>query len=547
MRYIRSAAADKADARWTVVDNAWETGDGDLSYTISSLTGDLAYDVQARAVNTQGDGVWSATTSAGPGAPVLASPSPGTEPGSLTVTWSAPTNPGASAVTAYDVRYIRSAAADKADANWTVVEDAWETGDGALTYTISGLTGGAAYDVQARAVNTQGNGAWSATTSGTPLAPPTPPPPPPSPPQDPSPPPPPSPQPPSSPPPSSGGGGGTPAEPEPEPDPLGALENPGPASFQSGIGLLSGWVCEADMVELEISGLGRAYRLEAAYGTDRADTEALCADTDNGFGLLFNWNLLLLDADPPRDAGAFTVRALADSVEFGRTTFTVTTLGEEFIEDAAGEAVLEAFPTPHERVRLVWQQANQNFVLAPPDGTLVEPQPTPAAGSADAPLGALENPGPASFQSGIGLLSGWVCEADMVELEISGLGRAYRLEAAYGTDRADTAYTREGEELCGDADNGFGLLFNWNLLLLDADPPRDAGAFTVRALADGVEFGRTTFTVTTLGEEFVQGITRRTVVSDFPTPGEEVGLVWQQANQNFVLTPTDNAAAQTGQ
>ena len=40
-------------------------------------------------------------------------------------------------------------------------------------------------------------------------------------------------------------------EPEPEPDsePVGVLENPGPASFQSGIGLLSGWVCEADVVD----------------------------------------------------------------------------------------------------------------------------------------------------------------------------------------------------------------------------------------------------------------------------------------------------------
>ena len=317
----------------------------------------------------------------------------------------------------------------------------------------------------------------------------------------------------------------------------GTLENPGLASFQSGLGLLSGWVCEANVVvELEISGLDHTYRLEAAYGTDRADTEGVCGDgdTDNGFGLLFNWNLLLLDADPPRDTGVFTVRAVADGVEFGQATFTVTTLGEEFLEDVTGETVVRGFPSPGAAVRLVWQQANQNFVLAPLDGTPVESPPATEDTPEDAPVGALENPGPASFQSGLGLLSGWVCEANVVELEISGLDRTYRLEAAYSADRADTA------PVCGDQDNGFGLLFNWNLL--------GDGEHTVVALADGVEFGRATFTVTTLGVEFLQGMQGETVVADFPSAGEAVRLIWQQANQNFVLAPfADDAAGRNGQ
>ena len=107
------------------------------------------------------------------------------------------------------------------------------------------------------------------------------------------------------------------------------------------------------------------------------------------------------------------------------------------------------FPAPGAAVRLVWQPANQNFMLAPPAGAppAVSP-PRPAGG----PPGSLENPGPASFQSGIGLLSGWVCDAAVVELEING---GPRVVAAYGTDRADTA------AVCGDTDNGFGLLFNW--------------------------------------------------------------------------------------
>ena len=284
----------------------------------------------------------------------------------------------------------------------------------------------------------------------------------------------------------------------------GGLENPSPDSFQSGLGLLSGWVCDANEVSIEIDELPAQV---AAYGTPRADTAGACGDTNNGFGLLFNWNLL--------GDGVHTVRALADGVEFGQATFTVTTLGEEFVEDATGETLLAGFPTRGETVRLVWQQANQNFVLAPLDRG---PSPASSPGPQDGPPGTLENPGPASFQSGLGLVSGWVCDAEVVELEING---GIRLAAAYGTERADT------EDVCGDTDNGFGLLFNWNLL--------GDGVHTVRALADGAEFGRATFTVTTLGGEFLEGLQGEVVVPDFPSTGETVRLVWQEGSQNFVI------------
>ena len=86
----------------------------------------------------------------------------------IDLTWSAPSGNGGSAITAYDLRYIRSDAPDKADANWTVVEDVWSTGSGALTYELTGLSGGTQYDVQVRAVNGSGDGPWSATATGTP-------------------------------------------------------------------------------------------------------------------------------------------------------------------------------------------------------------------------------------------------------------------------------------------------------------------------------------------------------------------------------------------
>ena len=85
---------------------------------------------------------------------------------SLVVSWAAPTAGGGSAITAYDLRHIRSDAPSKADANWTVVQDAW-SGSGSLQYTITRLTGGTQYDVQVRAVDAAGDGPWSATLTGT--------------------------------------------------------------------------------------------------------------------------------------------------------------------------------------------------------------------------------------------------------------------------------------------------------------------------------------------------------------------------------------------
>ena len=66
------------------------------------------------------------------------------------------------------MRYIRSNDPDKdVDANWMESIGAWSTGDGALEYTITGLTNGDSYDVQVRARHSL-EGDWSATRVGTP-------------------------------------------------------------------------------------------------------------------------------------------------------------------------------------------------------------------------------------------------------------------------------------------------------------------------------------------------------------------------------------------
>ncbi len=283
--------------------------------------------------------------------------------------------------------------------------------------------------------------------------------------------------------------------------------------FHSGIGLVTGWVCEAEQVELEFDG---ETIVTAPYGTDREDTLDACGDRDNGFGLVFNWNRL--------GDGKHTMRAMADGKEFWSATFRVTTFGVEFLQEAQGDYLLPDFPDTGQQTRLVWQEALQNFAIAAASPAAEsEPSMDDPPTQDDPPvlsdlIGTLENPAPDSFQSGFGLVSGWVCGAEKVEIEIDGTDI---FEASYGTDRMDTA------EICDDSNTGFGLRLNWNEF--------GDGEHTLRALADGEEFGRATFTVTTLGETLLTGASGVYDLPDFPEPDTTVTVEWQEASQNFVI------------
>src|SRR6185312_6957302 len=78
---------------------------------------------------------------------------------------------------------------------------------------------------------------------------------------------------------------GPPPPPPPPSVPPSALENPQPGSFQSGIGLISGWSC-AGPTAVNIDGT----LVQAPYGGPRADTTSICGGANNGFGLLLNYN-----------------------------------------------------------------------------------------------------------------------------------------------------------------------------------------------------------------------------------------------------------------
>ncbi len=284
------------------------------------------------------------------------------------------------------------------------------------------------------------------------------------------------------------------------------LESPQQGSFESGIGLIRGWICQASAVDVQIDG---GARQRVAYGTTREDTVAACGDANNGFGYTVNWNSV--------GNGSHNLRAFADGVEFANVNFTVTTLGVEFLRGASAGYTLPNFPQAGSETTLGWAEPHQNFVIVGTGRNRTSSQPSTVVSRAQFPA-YLESPQQGSFESGIGLIRGWICQASAVDVQIDG---GARQRVAYGTTREDTVAA------CGDANNGFGYTVNWNSV--------GNGSHNLRAFADGVEFANVNFTVTTLGVEFLQGASGLYRLLDFPRTGSNVVVNWAEPHQNFVI------------
>ena len=133
----------------------------------------------------------------------------------------------------------------------------------------------------------------------------------------------------------------------------GVLENPQPNDYASGIYLFSGWVCDAETVQI---GLDGAYLLDVPYGSKRLDTEGACGDSNNGFGLL--WNMALL---PP---GAHEAVLYADGQVIAQHVFNTATLSSgEFARDLEGCAISEGFPTSDKDTVVKWTTSSQGFQI----------------------------------------------------------------------------------------------------------------------------------------------------------------------------------------
>ena len=305
---------------------------------------------------------------------------------------------------------------------------------------------------------------------------------------------------------------------------IGMLENPSARpgmiyTQRSGISAITGWVCDAEEIIIELNGTP----LKAGYGTIRTDTKTVCGDTDNGFSLLWNWNLL--------GDGFHSVEAFADGRKFASTQVRVTTLGEEMAYGISESFIvsylsgIDGGPFWDEQKKaLQWSQSLQNFVIVPENIWELTPPRRGYSNIADL-KGYLENPSRGSNQSGISAITGWVCDAEEIIIELNGTP----LKAGYGTIRTDT------KTVCGDTDNGFSLLWNWNLL--------GDGLHSVEAFADGRKFASTQVRVTTLGGEFFRGLNAKTLLlGPPPTAGgvfangdRGIALQWVESLQNFVI------------
>jgi hypothetical protein len=261
--------------------------------------------------------------------------------------------------------------------------------------------------------------------------------------------------------------------------------------------------------------------IQTSYGTGRADTQGVCGDANNGFGLLFNWGLL--------GDGPHVIRAFAGGTQFARAVFHVQTLGTPFLRGASGTFTLPGFPNAGNSVDVAWAEALQRFVISRRAATTSSAAGSHAMATTEVPpatsaavAGMLENPVPGSFQSGVGVVSGWVCNASSVLVRIDNRPP---VRAAYGTNRSDT------QGVCGDTNNGFGLLFNWGLL--------GDGPHTIEVRADGMPIGTATFTVTTLGTSFLRGAQGSYTLPDFPAAGSSVDVAWDEGQQGLVIVGRD--------
>ena len=131
----------------------------------------------------------------------------------------------------------------------------------------------------------------------------------------------------------------------------------------------------------------------------------------------------------------------------------------------------------------------------------------------------LEAPVEGQTLTGVGLLRGWACDAETVSVRIDKTGN--RIPVLVGSPREDT------RQVCGMADTGFALLLNWNNL--------GAGDHTLELFINGQLHTTRTVTVLTYGEPFLRGLEKTWTLPDWPEPGTDTKIAWNEATQNIEI------------
>ena len=142
----------------------------------------------------------------------------------------------------------------------------------------------------------------------------------------------------------------------------GNLEIPGDGLIYSGVGFLKGWWCEAERIEAQFNSNPR---VQVPYRSDRNDTVEACGDDDNGFLLETPYSAL---PNGEHSVQVFAIAADETETKIGEASFTVVRFNNtEFLQGANGMFILNGFPDPDNDVKIVWDEASQNFRIVDTD------------------------------------------------------------------------------------------------------------------------------------------------------------------------------------
>lgn len=134
--------------------------------------------------------------------------------------------------------------------------------------------------------------------------------------------------------------------------------------------------------------------------------------------------------------------------------------------------------------------------------------------------GVLGIPSQNATLSGIGVISGWKCQAGELTVRFNG---GSPVPLLYGARRLDVL--RAGA--CDHDRVGFLTIWNWGDL--------GDGTHTAVVYDNGVEFASSQFRVVTTGYAFLEGRGATCLAEDFPFPGDQSTFVWDQATQGMEL------------
>ena len=152
----------------------------------------------------------------------------------------------------------------------------------------------------------------------------------------------------------------------------------------------------------------------------------------------------------------------------------------------------------------------------------------PSSVATDFVGGTLGTPSSGKPVSGVGVISGFYCLSNPIEVLIDG--------ESIGAAGGGTNLAAPRDYCGGRIDTGFSVLYNFNNL------PIGLHAVSVRSA------GRTLtsnyiLTIPSAGVPWRTGLQRTLALSDFPEPGMRTTLTWSESSQSFVITKVDPVSA----